>query len=320
MKISDLPKPVTAAKVDWLPGTTWLGFSPQGKGPNDKALCERTIQKLFNGGFVLERVASAFGAPNASFATDPRILADREHHAKFADGLIPFHKLRMTCLPLETVIGKDEFEWLQDAWAKPNVRNRWSVAFPIVQRFGIVGAPKARVVFSPDVWTRLFHTQNAGLRRLDDEAQGQVADLEIRELDAPNFCIAVEREIYAAERSDVSDENLAEMKRDLSEALEGETAERKAKLILRAAKLADDFAKWRAKQGTLHCDDCKFDPATRPDLAGIKPRSCLDIHHKNPSAEGKGLTTRDDLAMLCPTCHRIEHIRMRQNGLSNSAM
>lgn len=143
---------------------------------------------------------------------------------------------------------------------------------------------------------------------------GQIADLEIRELDAPNFWIAVEQEIYAAERSDVSGKNLAEMERDLREALEGETTERKVKLIRRAAKLADDFAKWRAKQGTLHCDDCKFDPTNRPDLAGIKPRSCLDVHHKNPLAEGKRLTTRDDLAILCPTCHRIEHLRLRQHG------
>ena len=77
-------------------------------------------------------------------------MEDKEH-AKFADGLIHVHKLRMTSLPLETVIGKDEFEWLQDAWAKPNERNRWSVTFPIVQRFEIVGAPKARDVFTADV-------------------------------------------------------------------------------------------------------------------------------------------------------------------------
>ena len=227
VRISDLPSPVTAAKVDWLPGTTWLGFSPQGKGPNAKSLCERTIQKQFNSGFVLERVASAFGAPNVAFATDPRILEEREHHAKFADGLIHIHKLRMSSLPLETIIGTDEFEWLQDVWAKPNARNRWSVAFPIVQRFEIVGAPKARDVFSTDMWTRLFQSQNAGLRRLDDEAQSQIADLEIRELDAPNFWIAVQKEIYAAERSDVSGKSLCEMERDLSAALEGETAERK---------------------------------------------------------------------------------------------
>ncbi len=143
--------------------------------------------------------------------------------------------------------------------AQPLVRG-----VPIVQRFEIIGAPKARDVFSADVWTRLFQSQNAGLRRLDDEAQAQIADLEIRELEAPNFWIAVEQEILAAELSDVSKENLTLMERDLRAALEGETAERKVKLIRRAAKLADDFAKWRAKQGTLHCDDCKFDPATRP--------------------------------------------------------
>lgn len=314
MRISDLSAPVTAAKVNWLPGTTWLGFNPQGKGPNAKAQCERTIQKQFNGGLVLERVASAFGAPNAAFTTDSRILEERENHAKFADGLIHVHKLRMSSLPLETIIGKDEFEWLQDVWAKPAERNRWSVAFPIVQRFEIVGAPKGRDVFSAAVWTRLFQSQNAGLRRLDGEARDQIADLEVRELEAPKFWIAVEQEILAAELSDVSKDSLSHMERDLRAALEGETAERSVKLIRRAAKLADDFARWRAKQGTLHCDDCKFDPATRTDLASIKPRSCLDVHHKNPLAEGKRLTTREDLALLCPTCHRIEHLHLRQQG------
>lgn len=311
MRIGDLPQPVTAAKVDWLPGTTWLGFSPQGKGPNAKAQCEATVKKQFGGGYVLERVASAFGAPNPAFANDPRILADREHHAKFADGLIHVHKLRMSALPLETIIGTEEFEWLQDAWAKPTERNRWSVAFPIVQCFEIVGAPKARDVFSPDLWTRLFQTQNAGLRRLDDKARAQIADLEIREVEAPNFWIALDQEILAAELSDVSKQSLSLMDRDLRAALEGETVERRIKLIRRAAKLADDFAKWRAKQGSLHCDTCKFDPTTRSDLAGITPRSCLDVHHKHPLAEGQRLTTHDDLALLCPTCHRIEHLRIR---------
>jgi 5-methylcytosine-specific restriction enzyme A len=28
MQIRDLPAPVTAAKADWLPGTYWLGFTP----------------------------------------------------------------------------------------------------------------------------------------------------------------------------------------------------------------------------------------------------------------------------------------------------
>ncbi len=315
MKVSDLPRPVTAAKVDWLPGTTWLGFTPTGKGPNAKAQCERTIQSQFEGGFVLERVASAFGAPNPAFLNDPRVVADREHHAKFADSLTHIHKLRMTSLPLETVIGKEEFERLQDAWAKPNERTRWSVAFPIVQRFEIVGAPKARDVFTPDMWTRLFQSQNAGLRRLDDEARAQIANLEILELEAPNFWIAVDQEILAAELSDVSKDNLTNMSRDLRGALEGETEERKVKLIRRVAKLADDFAKMRARTGSLHCDDCRFDPSARPDLAQIRARSCFDVHHKNPLAEGKRLTTLDDLALLCPTCHRIEHLRLKLSPL-----
>ncbi|MBT5153279.1 MAG: hypothetical protein HOM44_04260 [Gammaproteobacteria bacterium] len=33
----------------------------------------------------------------------------------------------------------------------------------------------------------------------------------------------------------------------------------------------------------------------------------IDIHHKEPIAEGKRETTIDDLVPLCANCHRLAH-------------
>jgi hypothetical protein len=47
-------------------------------------------------------------------------------------------------------------------------------------------------------------------------------------------------------------------------------------------------------------------------LPEASPRSLLDVHYKRPLGEGPRLTRADDFhfALLCPTCHRIEHARL----------
>ena len=221
-------------------------------------------------------------------------------------------------MPLEKLVSEEEFNWLQDAWSKSDKRTRWSVAFAIVQSFEIVGAPKAKDIFPHDIWEAVFHQQSSGLRILDERARSFLADLEIVEVPAPNFWVKLNKEIYAAERSEVSDHALKNMARELNGAMEGQTAERRAKLIRRAAKLANDFVKARLSSDMLFCEDCSFDPTLREDLKGFNPRSCLDVHHKYPLAEGLRLTTFADLALLCPTCHRIEHLRMKRDLTSSS--
>ena len=312
MKIKDLPNPVTASKADWLPGTTWLGFTPQGTGPNAASQCASTVQKQFGEGYVLERITQSFGEPNPGFESDPRIMEERKVHAEVKDGLVAVHKLRHSMRPLEQMIGKDEYECLQDMWSADKARRRWSVAFPIIETYEIVGAPKAKKVFPPDVYRRLYQTQSATLRILDDEARKAIADLEIEWKDAPNAWIAIEDEFGMAERSTFSRRDERQIKKDLVKALEGETEERRTKITRRATWLATRFVSQRTKAGTLFCDDCSFDPASRTDLAGVSPRSCLDVHHKHPLVEGKRYTTIRDFALLCPTCHRVEHLRMKQ--------
>lgn len=310
MRISDLPAPITAAKADWLPGVLCLAFTPQGTGPDAKAKCEATVQRQFGNGYVLERLTSAFGQPNAGHRNDARVADERARHAPLADSLIAVHRLQYSSLPLERIVGKDEYDWLQDVWATGD-RNRWSVAFPIVESYQIVGAPKAKAVFGPALHSSLFQSQSAVLRPLNDEARECLKDLEIVPAPAPNEVLEVNEQIAFAERSQLDSKLLKAFETDLAGSWEGETVERKVKLIRRAVWLARNFAKDRERQNRLACDACGFDARAIAASEGISRRSCFDVHHRTPIADGRRYSQVADFALLCPTCHRIEHLRMK---------
>lgn len=99
--------------------------------------------------------------------------------------------------------------------------------------------------------------------------------------------------------------------KDLEGALEGMTEERKTEVRTRVASLAGHFVQTRIEQGTLQCDECRFNPAEKTSGTAVKPRSLIDVHHKNPLAEGIRVTTLADFALLCPTCHRFAHALLR---------
>lgn len=311
MKIKDLPAPVTATKADWLPGTTWLGFTPQGRGVSAAARCQSTVQRQFGNGYVLERITQSFGEPNPAFKNDPRVLADRAAHESLKDRLVAVHRLRTTARPLRAIIGEAEYERLQDIWASGADRRRWSVAFPIVETYEIVGRPEARTVFDQVVFRQIYQTQSATLRALDNSAREAIAELEIIRTDADNAWIAIEDELLMAEHSELPPRLQRHIYKDLNGALEGEPEERVVKLRKRAVWLANKFAHGRRAAGTLICDDCGFNPSTLPDFADLSPRSCFDVHHKAPMEEGRRYTTITDFALLCPTCHRLAHMRLR---------
>src|SRR5664280_1739922 len=98
--------------------------------------------------------------------------------------------------------------------------------------------------------------------------------------------IGIEDEIRLAEQSEIDPRTERLIRSDLNDrALEGMTAERKAKIRLRAAWLADMFIRWRRRSGHLSCDDCGFDPSSVLDPKKVNPRSLLDVHHRNPLDE-----------------------------------
>jgi 5-methylcytosine-specific restriction protein A len=220
------------------------------------------------------------------------------------------HRLRSSARALAEIIGNDEFERLQDVWASARNRRRWSVAFPIVETYRLVDQPRARDVFSAQVFRRLYQYQSAILRPLDDEARSEISDLEIIHKHAPNSWIAIEDEVAMAEASEIPRDVVKSIERDLVGALEGETEERRSRIKKRTAWLANRFATERRIAERLVCDECGFDPRTLADSAGIKARSCFDVHHLSPIEEGKRYTTIADFALLCPTCHRIAHLKI----------
>lgn len=315
MIIAELPGEVTASKADWIAATTWLGFTPTNGSTASRAQCEGTIQRQLAGGYVLEYITETAEQPNPGFADDPRYLEEREQHRLNRGRFLAVHRLRHSCRSLDQILGVNEFTRLQDMWAQGQKRWRWSVAFPIIESFEIVGKPKAAEVLDTASYRRLYAHSSATLRPLNDAERAQIGQLEIRRIPAFNAWIAIEDEMAAVDASEITSRSLRLLGIDLaSGALEGETEERKAKVRKRAAWLADRFIRLRVKANALHCDLCSFDPATVLNSEILKARTALDVHHKFPLEEGTRYTSTDDFALLCPTCHRMEHQLLKRDG------
>ena len=57
------------------------------------------------------------------------------------------------------------------------------------------------------------------------------------------------------------------------------------------------------RTGRLACEVCDFESSEAYDVAGV-----IDVHHVVPLHKiGESVTTMNDLALVCPTCHRVLH-------------
>jgi 5-methylcytosine-specific restriction enzyme A len=315
MIVRDLPERVTASKSDWLAGTTWIGFTPTDGSLTARNKCQSTIQRQFGSGYVIEYITEKFGEPNAGFENDPTYLAERDAHKALAGRFIAVHKLRATARGLIQILGVQDFERLQDMWAQDSHRQRWSVAFPIIESYRVVDRPKAKNILGEESYLRLYAHSSATLRPLNDTERAAISDLEIERVDTANAWIGIEDEFELAERSAIDSRVKNAIAADMWDgALEGIPAERRLRLRTRAAWIADTFLKTRFRNNTLRCDHCGFDPARFFDPQIIKLRSLLDVHHKCPVQEGVRYTTVQDFELLCPTCHRIEHVILNAGG------
>lgn len=312
MRVKDLPAPITASKADWLAGTTWLGFTPTDGSPRSRAQCQSTINRQFSNGYVIEYITEQFSEPNPGFEGDPNYLEERDDHKELAGRLIAVHKLRNSARPLEEIIGEEEYKRLQDMWAQGEKRFRWSVAFPIIESYQIIGRPKAKDVLGDKGYRRLYQRSSATLRELNDGEREALGALELKPAEATNAWIGIEDEFAPAEGSEIDSRIEKLIGKDLRlGALEGFSEEKKSKIRRRAAWLADKFARKRMRSETLTCDNCGFDPSSIFEGTKIRLRSLFDVHHKHPLEEGIRYTTINDFALLCPTCHRVEHARMK---------
>ncbi len=316
MRIKDLAHPITAAKADWLAGTSWLGFTPSDSSGNARERCRAVINSQMGNGYVIEYATLKYGDPNPGFESSPKYIQGQAAHRELAGKLIAVHKLRPSPRPLQEILGEFEYNQLQDMWAEGN-RHRWSVAFPIVETYRIITTPFARDILGAEAMQRLFGHPSATLRPLNDDERARIADLEIEPLRAENAWIGIADEIAMAERSQISSQLQNQIDRDLAlSAMEGMTEEQKRKIRKRAAWLAERYARQRTRESRLLCDDCGFDPQSRTLGTGVKPRSILDVHHKNPLDEGVRVTTLSDFCLLCPNCHRFAHALARSSAVS----
>lgn len=308
MQVKDLRAPVTAAKADWLPGTTWIGFTPIDSSVNARERCRATINRQINNGYVIEYVTRKFDTPNPGFESDPRYIEEKAAHSKVAGKFIAIHRLRASPRPLREILGDEEFEKLQDMWAEGGKRYRWSVAFPIIESFAIVRPRPANDVLSKDAAIRLFAHPSGTLRPLNDDEREQISTLEIEPRTTANAWIGMDDEIAMANQSDINRQTQKLIDADMAcAALEGFSEEKKAMLRKRAAWIADRFLRARIRTRRLVCDSCGFDPSQKIANTNVTARSLLDVHHINPLDEGVRYTTEADFCLVCPTCHRFMH-------------
>jgi 5-methylcytosine-specific restriction protein A len=317
MQVSDLSKPVTAAKAHWVAGEGALSFSPTDLSTNAIARCASAVVRQARNGYILDYVTRQIETPNEGYEDDPEYLRAVEEHERVAGRLIAVHQLRPgNGRSQRQIMGDAEYEKLQNMWARDGNRCRWAVAFPIVETFDIPDQPDAAEIFGRDSYLRLFaHPANL-LRPLTDDERAKLAALTITSRPATNAWIAIEDETAIALRDEPAIP--ANIKRNIEidfnrAAVEGMSEERRVKVRARAAWNAWKFVRNRQKVGRLTCDDCGFNPIDRIGDSDIKPRSLLDVHHRDPLSEGVRYTRPTDefFALLCPNCHRLEHLMLR---------
>jgi predicted HNH restriction endonuclease len=86
---------------------------------------------------------------------------------------------------------------------------------------------------------------------------------------------------------------------DDAQALEG--YERDARVMLKSRNAA--LAQQRREMDDYLCQACGF-------RLKVGETYVIDVHHLNPLADfGESITSIDELVSLCPTCHRIAHLR-----------
>lgn len=98
----------------------------------------------------------------------------------------------------------------------------------------------------------------------------------------------------------------SEVDEDEREATEGRVLYRTQRCYERDRRLVRrKRAQVLATTGRLACEICGFDSETACGLPGV-----IDVHHIEPLNErGEGKTLLSDLAVVCPTCHRLLHAR-----------
>jgi 5-methylcytosine-specific restriction protein A len=290
--IKDLPNDVMAAKSDWSVAEKYIGCTPSDDTVRARLLCQNSVCGQFKNGYVLEYITEDLPHANPGTESDEEYQERKAKHEPYKGRLIGVHRLHRTARPLIDIIGDEAYERLQDKFALGTRRWRWSATFEILERNSIIEKPKAYEVFGEKLYHSLFRRTTRELRPLTDAHRVALADVEI-------------------ERIEISDNERARIKRDVEEdfagAFEGMTKQGKAERLYRETILRETFLNRCA--ATMRCDHCD---RNAPKAIRDRARSFFDVHHKKQLADGVRFTRLEDLNLLCPNCHRVEHIIIRQ--------
>ncbi len=139
--------------------------------------------------------------------------------------------------------------------------------------------------------------QDYDMKAVTRKALALVSDREIR---APlEQSTAVRRRL---ERRDIGISVVHHKKTYKRSSVEGRRYWKKQKKAERDRGLAREAMRLNRQQhcGWIRCEACGFED---------KERSMFDAHHLSPLEAGERETRVDDLAVLCPTCHRWAHAK-----------
>jgi 5-methylcytosine-specific restriction protein A len=177
IRIGDLLRPVSAAKSNWHITDGTFDFTPRGNSFQSEEQLKDLVSSQAQGGLVLEYISKTIEKPNSGFESDPDYLEALRRRRPLEGRLIAVHRIRRTPRRLQDVLGPEKFEKLQRTWDRSGARNRWSVAFPVIETFAILEPPDAKTLLGDDAYERLFNHQAIGLRPLTDADRAALADL-----------------------------------------------------------------------------------------------------------------------------------------------
>lgn len=82
------------------------------------------------------------------------------------------------------------------------------------------------------------------------------------------------------------------------------------------AIVSDALDRNRIRYGEYTCEDCAYQPATDFRVPRRFLRGMLDVHHIELLARGERITRVNDLLVLCPRCHRRQHVIQQSEDLA----
>lgn len=174
------------------------------------------------------------------------------------------------------------------AWAGLDTPLRWrSIVVPRVPY-------NQPVVIDGETLSRYFDAKNTAVRRLR-----QVIGRGLRNPDA--ICSVIILDARASKLDGFVPERFAAAWHNRRTPLESFSEGERLEVVLSKSERDPAVRRYALKHYGCKCMACEQ----------VFIAELLDVHHKDPIADGVRKTKLDDLMVLCANCHRLEHVRLR---------